>query len=49
MNIYHSADKNIWTYAPERQLFEMLFEYCNNNNLDVNNSILDGIYATIKR
>ena len=36
---YHTADRNRWTYAPERQLFEMLFEYCNNNNLDINNSI----------
>ena len=36
---YHTVDRNRWTYAPERQLFEMLFEYCNNNNLDINNSI----------
>jgi len=39
MKDYHIMDKNRWTYAPERQLFEMLFEYCNNNNLDINNAI----------
>lgn len=39
MKDYHIKDKKRWTYAPERQLFEMLFEYCNNNNLDINNAI----------
>jgi hypothetical protein len=28
-----------WFYAPEKQLFEMLFEYCNNNGLDINKTI----------
>lgn len=28
-----------WTYAPEIQLFETLFEYCENNNLNINDSI----------
>jgi hypothetical protein len=44
MQDYKIVDYNIWMYAPERQLFEMLFEYCNNNNLDINkiiNSVLD--------
>ena len=36
---YKHLDRFRWTYAPERQLFEMLFEYCNNNNLDINKSI----------
>ena len=39
MDEYHTFTKPRWTYAPERQLFEMLFEYCNNNNLDINDSI----------
>jgi hypothetical protein len=38
---YHIVDRCIWTYAPERQLFEMLFEYCNQNNLDINETIKD--------
>ena len=46
---YHELDKNRWTYAPERQLFEMLFEYCNNNNLDINNAISDEISSIIIR
>jgi len=36
---YHILDRCIWAYAPERQLFEMLFEYCNQNNLDINETI----------
>ncbi|NDG32468.1 hypothetical protein EB118_20640, partial [bacterium] len=28
---YNHLERKRWTYAPERQLFEMLFEYCNNN------------------
>lgn len=37
--MYPTKDKLRWTYAPERQLFEMLFEYCNLNNLDINKTI----------
>ena len=37
---YHEVDKKRWTYSPERQLFEMLFEYCNKNNLDINTAIV---------
>lgn len=36
---YKYIDRYIWTYAPERQLFEMLFEYCNKNNININDSI----------
>lgn len=32
-------ERKRWTYATERQLFEMLFEYCNNNNIDMHDSI----------
>jgi hypothetical protein len=39
MSDYHSVDKIRWAYSPERQLFEMLFEYCNNNNLNINDVI----------
>ena len=49
MKDYHTIDQKRWTYAPERQLFEMLFEYCNNNNLDINNAISNGISAIIIR
>ena len=49
MKDYHIIDKNRWTYAPERQLFEMLFEYCNNNNLDINNAIFHSEFAIIMR
>lgn len=30
-----------WTYAPEIQLFETLFEYCENNKLDINETIIN--------
>lgn len=36
---YHTIERKRWTYSPERQLFEMLFEYCNNNNLNIHDSI----------
>lgn len=36
---YHTINKQKWTYSPERQLFEMLFEYCNRNNHDINIAI----------
>jgi hypothetical protein len=28
-----------WTYAPETQLYESLFEYCSENNMDIDTSI----------
>jgi hypothetical protein len=39
MSKYKSLDFYVWMYAPERQLFEMLFEYCNNKCLDINKVI----------
>jgi hypothetical protein len=41
---YHYIERHRWTYAPERQLFEMLFEYCNKNNLDIN-SVIKSIHC----
>ena len=42
--------RQIWTYAPERQAFEMIFEYCNNNNLDINESVKPSCFSwEIKR
>ena len=39
MHDYKIIDRYRWTYAPERQLFEMLFEYCNKNNFNINDII----------
>lgn len=39
MKDYHYLEKKRWTYAPERQLFEMLFEYCNSKNKDISQVI----------
>lgn len=36
---YNHLERKRWTYAPERQLFEMLFEYCNNNKLELHKTI----------
>jgi len=36
---YFNLNPYIWTYAPERVVFEMLFDYCNKNNLDMNKTI----------
>ena len=41
MHDYLSLDKHKWTYAPERQLFEMLFEYCYNKGVDINKTIVN--------
>lgn len=46
---YNNVDKCRWTYAPERQLFEMLFEYANNNNLTINKAIIPISCCTIVR
>jgi len=37
---YNMNDKIRWGYAAERQLFEMIFEYCNKNNLDLYETIM---------
>ena len=47
--ISYPMGKKIWTYAAERQLFEMLFEYCNNNNIDINSAISKGIATSLVR
>lgn len=36
---YHRMDRRRWTFAPERQLFEMLFKFCNDNGIDINEGI----------
>jgi hypothetical protein len=36
---YLNVEKIRWTYAPERQLFEMLYEFCNDNNLKLHEAI----------
>lgn len=38
-----------WTYAPEIQLFEQLFEYCINNNFNINDTILSDNICEIIR
>jgi hypothetical protein len=46
---FNALDLYNWMYAPERQLFEMLCEYCINNNLDVNKIIVTvGIAITVR-
>jgi hypothetical protein len=47
-NDYNNLKKNYqqWTYAPEIQLYEGLFEYCENNNLDINESMQDPLSNT---
>jgi len=39
MRDYNHKNKQQWTYAGERQLFEMLFEYCIKKNIDINQTI----------
>jgi hypothetical protein len=41
MRDYNNKNRRAWTYAPERQLFEMLFEYCITKNLDINQTICE--------
>jgi hypothetical protein len=36
---YFLLDRNVWTYAPETQLFETLFHFCKENNLTINECI----------
>ena len=45
---YNIIEKGQWTYAPERQLFEMLFEYCNNNGLNIKETIKERIFCCSK-
>ena len=39
MSDYKNRNRQVWTYAPERQLFEILFEYCIKKNIDINKTI----------
>jgi hypothetical protein len=38
---YNDLEPLRWTYAPEIQLFSILFEYCQKNDLDINESLVD--------
>jgi len=49
MNDYGRDDKKRWTYAAERQLFEMLYDYCVQRNLDINQTIRSAPICVIKR
>jgi hypothetical protein len=49
MHDYSKLEKFKWTYAAERQLFEMMFEYCNQNELDINKSIKSNNFCKIIR
>jgi hypothetical protein len=46
---YKTLDMYVWMYAPERQLFEMLFEYCIKNELDINKAIIHYHFAYVVR
>ena len=37
---YKKLDRIRWTYATEVQLFEILFQYCNKLNLNINETII---------
>ena len=49
MQDYLEVDKKRWTYAAERQLFEMLYDYCNKHNLDINKTIVNTKFCNIER
>jgi hypothetical protein len=49
METYLTNDKKRWTYAAERQLFEMLYDYCHKNNLDINKAIKNTGTCVIER
>jgi hypothetical protein len=38
---YMTLEPLRWTFAPETQLFNILFEYCQKNKLDINESLID--------
>lgn len=40
-HFFKNHERSHWAYAPEIQLFAMLFEYCNNNNIEINASIVE--------
>jgi hypothetical protein len=49
MHDYKSLDPYRWMFAPERQLFEMLYDYCNRNYLDINKTICNIDFCNIIR
>lgn len=49
MEEYFVNDKKRWTYAAERQLFEMLYDYCHQKNLDINKTIMKDKICSIER
>jgi hypothetical protein len=49
MNDYGRDDKKRWTYSAERQLFEMLYDYCHQHKLDINQTIMHTNVCTIQR
>jgi len=49
MNDYGRDDIQRWTYSAERQLFEMLYDYCVQRKLDINQTIRSEQLCTIKR
>jgi hypothetical protein len=49
MQDYLTTDKKRWTYAAERQLFEMLYDYCNKHNLDINKTIVNTKFCNIEK
>lgn len=49
MHDYNALERIRWTFAPERQLFEMLFEYCNVHNIDINKGIMGINFCEIIR
>jgi len=44
---YSKMEMRRWMYAPERQLFEMLFEYCNMNGMDIDTCMVACNLCTI--
>jgi hypothetical protein len=49
MQDYSVTERKRWTYAAERQLFEMLFDYCHKNNLDINQTIVNTKFCSIEK
>jgi len=48
---YYKLERNRWTYAPEIQLYFILFKYCKENNYNINKALLpiDNLNVNIKR
>ena len=46
---YHVLEKLQWTYAPESQVIEILYDYCNNNKLDIHEGIISKDMCSVIR